>query len=86
MRIEKFSAEWCGPCKVLAPIVDKVKEEFPQHTVVAIDIEEDPTLATARGVRSVPTMMAINSNGTIISVYKGPNSETSIRAWFKALP
>ncbi|MDI1433211.1 MULTISPECIES: thioredoxin [Polyangium] len=53
-----FTATWCGPCKALAPIVDKVADEFEGKVRVGkLDIDESPNLATKYGVRSVPTVM-----------------------------
>ncbi len=53
-----FTATWCGPCKMLAPIVDKLADEFVGKLKVAkIDIDQAPNLASKFGVRSVPTVM-----------------------------
>jgi thioredoxin 1 len=53
-----FTATWCGPCKVLAPIVDKLADEFPgTYKVAKLDIDEAPQTAQKFGVRAVPTVM-----------------------------
>ncbi|MRG92525.1 thioredoxin [Polyangium spumosum] len=53
-----FTATWCGPCKALAPIVDKVADEFEGKVRVGkLDIDESPNLAAKYAVRSVPTVM-----------------------------
>jgi thioredoxin 1 len=53
-----FTATWCGPCKALAPIVDKVADELEGKVKVGkLDIDESPNLASKYGVRSVPTVM-----------------------------
>ncbi len=58
-----FTATWCGPCKALAPIVDKVADEFQGKVKVGkVDIDDAPGIATKYGIRSVPTVL-IFKNG-----------------------
>jgi thioredoxin 1 len=53
-----FTATWCGPCKALAPIVEKVADEFQGKVKVGkLDIDESPALAAKYAVRSVPTVL-----------------------------
>ena len=53
-----FWAPWCGPCKMLGPIVEELGEELAGTVVVAkINIDEEPDLATQYGVMSIPTMI-----------------------------
>lgn len=53
-----FSAEWCGPCKMLAPILKQVKDEMGNNLkIVKIDVDKNQTLANTFQVRGVPTMM-----------------------------
>ena len=53
-----FGATWCGPCKALAPIVEKISEDFKGKVkVVAVDIDECPEVAKKYSVRSVPTVL-----------------------------
>ena len=53
-----FSAEWCGPCKMLAPVLKQVKEELGESIkIIKIDVDKNQQLASKFNVRGVPTMV-----------------------------
>jgi thioredoxin 1 len=53
-----FSAAWCGPCRSLAPVIERLAEDYGERvTVATVDIDDNPRLAAKYGVRSVPTVM-----------------------------
>ena len=54
-----FFASWCGPCKMLSPIIDEIAEEREDIKVVKIDIDQQPELAAEYGVMSVPSLFVI---------------------------
>jgi thioredoxin 1 len=66
----RFTASWCGPCKMYAPIWEKVSEEKSSWEFQTVDIDENYELASKYNVRSVPTTI-FEENGTVISRHVG---------------
>ena len=56
-----FWAEWCGPCMMLAPILHEVAEENADITVGKVNVDEEPALAQAYGISSIPTLVVIKN-------------------------
>jgi thioredoxin 1 len=57
-----FSAEWCGPCKMLAPVLSEVKKKVGDKVkIIKIDIDKNPKLAASFKVQSVPTMIVFQN-------------------------
>ncbi len=61
-----FWATWCGPCKMVSPIVDEIAEEIEDITVGKINVDEQPELAAAFGIQSIPTLVVVES-GKIVN-------------------
>jgi len=59
-----FYADWCGPCRMVSPLVDETAEENPQYTVGKINVDNEPELAQAFAVSSIP-MLVVIKNGKI---------------------
>jgi thioredoxin 1 len=58
-----FSAEWCGPCKMMPPILQQVKNAMGDKvTVIKIDVDKNPSVANAYNVQSVPTLMVFKNS------------------------
>jgi len=58
-----FYANWCGPCKVATPAVEKISDEFPDTDFYKIDVDEFPELAEIFDVTSIPTFVVITPEG-----------------------
>ena len=59
-----FWASWCGPCRMVLPIIDEIAEEHPEYKVCKVNVDEEGELAEKFGVMSIPTLFAIK-NGEI---------------------
>ncbi len=72
-----FYADWCGPCRMVSPIVDEIAEENPQYLVGKINVDEEPELAQAFGVATIPTLVVMN-DGKIVSQSSGARPKQQI--------
>ena len=54
-----FYADWCGPCRMVAPIVEQIAEEHPEYKVGKINVDDEGELATTFGVMSIPSLFVI---------------------------
>lgn len=82
MALVDFWASWCGPCMMQSPIVDEVAEERADITVGKVNVDEQPELAAAFNVESIPTLLIIK-NGTVADVLVGLHSKEQILAQYK---
>ncbi len=74
-----FFATWCGPCKMLSPIIEKIAAEHPEIKVCKVDIDEEPSLAERFGVMSVPTL-AVMKDGKVVRTSAGFRPEGAVLA------
>ena len=80
-----FWAEWCGPCRQLMPILEKLTEEFKgRFILVKINVDELPEIAEAFGVQSIPFVVAV-IGGQLASQLPGAQPEPQVRMWLESL-
>ena len=78
-----FWAEWCGPCKQVAPILEEISNEMKNEVIVAKhNIDEHPNQPTKYGVRGIPTML-IFKNGELRATKVGVTTKSNIVSWIK---
>jgi thioredoxin 1 len=76
-----FWAEWCGPCKQIAPALEQIAQELGgQVTVAKVNIEDSPTTPSRYGVRGIPTMMLFK-DGQMASMKVGAVPKAKILEW-----
>ena len=75
MRLLKFSAEWCQPCKMLAKTLEGIDVPYP---LIEIDIDEKPNLAQEYKVRGVPTMVLLDENDAEVGRLVGVKTKAEI--------
>lgn len=75
-----FFATWCGPCKMLSPVLEGVAEKMKDKvTIVKVDVDRSPDLAAKFGVMSVPTMIMFK-NGRQVDAFSGYMPEANLMA------
>ena len=74
-----FYADWCGPCRMVAPIVEEIAAENPQYLVGKINVDQEPELAQAFRVLSIPTI-AVMKDGKVICQSAGVRPKEDILA------
>ncbi len=72
-----FYADWCGPCKMIAPIIDEIAEENPQYVVGKINVDNDPELAVKFGVSTIPNLVVLQS-GEVVNQITGARPKPAI--------
>ena len=74
-----FWATWCGPCRMLSPIVDQVAEERTDVKVGKVNVDEQPELAAQFGVMSIPTLLVFK-NGKLVNQSVGSRPKAGVLA------
>jgi thioredoxin 1 len=76
-----FWAEWCGPCKMIAPALEEIATEMGDKVKIAkVNIDENPELAAQFGVRSIPTLMLFK-DGQVADMKVGAAPKTALSSW-----
>ena len=79
-----FWAEWCGPCKMIAPILNEVADEYAgKLTVAKINIDQNSETAPRYGIRGIPTLLLFK-NGAVAATKVGALSKTQLKEFLDA--
>ncbi len=73
-----FWANWCGPCRMLSPVVDEIAQETDGVKVCKVNVDEEPELARAFQVMSIP-MLAVMKNGKLVNKAVGVKPKAAIK-------
>lgn len=78
-----FWAEWCGPCRLMSPIVDSLAKDLdPEVKVVKMDVDANPKTASKYMIRSIPTLLLFKG-GEVVATSTGTSSKKSLEAFVK---
>jgi thioredoxin 1 len=74
-----FWAEWCGPCKMVAPILDEIAKENPQIVIAKMNVDENPQVPSSLGIVSIPTLN-VYKGGEIVKTIIGAKPKAALLA------
>lgn len=78
-----FWAEWCGPCRMIAPALDEIATELQGKVKIAkVNVDENQNIAAKYGIRSIPTLMVFK-NGELVSNHVGAAPKAKLAAWIQ---
>lgn len=78
-----FWAEWCGPCRMIAPALDEISKELEGKVkIVKLNVDENPGVAGQLGIRSIPTLMVFK-NGQVAAQKVGAASKSDLSKWIQ---
>lgn len=73
-----FWAPWCGPCKIIGPIIDELANDYSEKAIIAkLNVDENPEIASQLGIRNIPTILFFK-NGEVVDKIVGANTKSNI--------
>jgi thioredoxin 1 len=67
-----FSAQWCGPCKAMKPIIEEFEQEYSEPAIIRIDADDEFKLAQEHKIQAIPSFILLSEDGKEIKRHKGP--------------
>jgi thioredoxin 1 len=74
-----FYADWCGPCRMVAPFVAQIADEHPEYLICKINVDNSPELAKEFGIMSIPTLVVLK-DGKVVKQSEGARPKAQILA------
>ena len=74
-----FYAEWCGPCRMVGPLLEELAAEHPEYVIAKVNVDDEPALAQEYGVASIPTLVVLEG-GKVLSQSTGARPKGQILA------
>ncbi|MBR2354087.1 MAG: thioredoxin [Clostridia bacterium] len=74
-----FYADWCGPCRMIAPILEEIAREHEEYKICKVNVDEEPALAAKFDVMSIPTLFVLK-NGEVVANSMGAKPKAQILA------
>ena len=74
-----FYADWCGPCRMVGPLVEQIAEEYPEYLICKVNVDDEPSLAARFGVVSIPTLVVMR-DGEVVKQAAGAKPKHLILA------
>jgi thioredoxin 1 len=79
-----FWADWCGPCKMIAPALEEISEELGDQLIIAkVNIDENPGAPSKYGVRGIPTMLLFK-DGAVAATKVGAAPKSQLKGWLES--
>ncbi len=78
LAVVDFWAEWCGPCRLVGPIIEDLSQEYSEKAVIGkVNVDEHPEVSMKYGVRSIPTILFIK-NGEVVDKHVGTTTKQAL--------
>jgi len=79
LKVVDFWAEWCGPCRLVGPVIDELSQEYDGKALIGkVDVDKNPEISMKYGVRSIPTILFIK-DGEVVDKHVGVATKASLQ-------